>query len=79
MYGPQEEYPEHVGHCPRRPRQVDPDRLPGRQGRYHRGLQGRRDQGHRHQEGRAGAMHHHQVDVSFRPVNHFRESLIVLC
>ena len=63
MYGQEEEHQEHVRDCPRGPRQVHPDRLPGGQGRYHRRLQGWRVQGHRHQEGRAGEMYHHQINV----------------
>lgn len=34
--GQEEEHQEHVGHCPRRPRQVDADRLTGIEGRNHR-------------------------------------------
>ncbi len=63
-HGQEAQHPQHVGHCPRRPRKVDPDRLPRCESRNYRLCQGRRDENHRYQEGRTGAVHHHQGDVS---------------
>lgn len=65
--GQEAEYPQHVRHRSRRPRQVHFDGLPGLKGRYHRWRPRRRDAVHGHAQGRAGQMHHHQVNVSTSP------------
>ena len=46
MHGQEGEHQEHVRERPRRPRQVNPHRLPRHQGWHHRRLKGWEDLGH---------------------------------
>ncbi len=77
-HGPEEQHPEHVRDCSRRPRKIHADRLALGQGRYHRRSQGRRDPRHRHPKGRAGAVHHHQVHVSSKAWTDLNFSFIMM-
>lgn len=62
--GQEEEYQEHVCHCPRRSWQVDANRFSGVEGRYYRKRACRRDSLHGHPQGRTRQMYHYQVYVS---------------